>query len=209
MKILIVGGPGAGKGSLATLLAKDYNIPHISSGEIFRENIKNKTALGKIAEEYVNSGRLVPDELVVDMMINRLKQADAGPGFVLDGFPRTIEQTKILDKHFKMDVVIQILATAKTVIKRLGGRWTCKECAAIHNTRWDDISKCRDCGAQLFQRDDDHEEGILKRLEIYRVQVAPILQYYKDKVIDINSEINDNYQDVYARLRQRYANIFK
>jgi len=211
VKLIIFGCPGSGKGSLAQILARDYNIPHISSGDIFRENIKAKTPLGIKVEKYINAGELVPDEIVVDVIRDRLKSKDCEKGFLLDGFPRTIEQAKRLGDT-GVDYIIQILSSEETVVARLASRYTCKECNIIHNSRWDDISKCRVCSSQLYQRDDDKESIIRCRLSDYHARFRPILEFFENqghKILNIQSELKDSPDAVYKGFLKVYGGLFK
>jgi len=178
MKIVVTGPAGAGKGSLARMISADYKIPHISTGELFREQIKAKTEVGKIADEYISKGRLVPDDIAVKLLLERIEKDDCQNGFILDGFPRTVNQARLLSEHIMIDYLIEIETTAQTVLIRLGGRYMCKTCGQIHNRRWDSVEKCKDCGGELYQRTDDTEGVILRRLDQYHLDTKPIISYY-------------------------------
>ena len=210
MKIVLIGPSGAGKGSLAEFIVRDYGIVHISTGQIFRENIANKTALGIEAEKFIDEGLFVPDEITVKMLLERLGAEDCKKGFILDGFPRTINQAKLLDENFDVDLVVEIDASDETVMSRLGGRYMCRECDAIHNSRNDDLRKCKGCGAEgkFYQRDDDREEKILKRLQQYHDQSGPVLDYYRGKgakralFIRLESRLEDTSEDLYRKFSE-------
>ena len=186
------------------MIARDLSVPHISSGDIFRENIRAKTALGEQVEKYVTHGKLVPDDLAVDTILHRLAERDCGRGFVLDGFPRTLAQAELLARRVKIDRVIQIVSSPETVVARLGGRYTCRNCGAIHNTRWEDVSKCRECSGQLYQREDDHEAAIRRRLEQYYAEFAPILAFYtarRVQIVTVASELAESPEDIYEKYK--------
>ena len=202
MKLILIGPSGAGKGSLAEYLVRDYDIPHISTGQMFRDNILNKTLLGVKAEQYINDGLFVPDEITVDMLLDRIGKPDCKNGFILDGYPRSLNQAMMLAKKIDVDRVVEIDADNETVIERLGGRFMCKDCGTIHNDRHDDISKCKSCtSSKLYQRDDDREEQILKRLEQYHSSVKPILDFYRTQgiLITVRSESDDRPVDLYGK----------
>lgn len=187
MKLIMLGAPGAGKGTQAKFIAAKYEIPHISTGDIFRANIKNDTELGKKAKEYMDLGLLVPDELVVDLVADRLKQDDCKKGFVLDGFPRTIPQAKALDQALsdmgtKMDYAIEVDVPDEDIVRRMSGRRACVGCGATYHivTIPPKVeNQCDNCGSGLILRDDDKEETVIKRLEVYHEQTQPLIDYYK------------------------------
>ncbi len=189
MKLILLGAPGAGKGTQAKMLAKKYEIPHISTGDIFRANIKNETELGKKAKGYMDQGLLVPDELVVALVADRLQEDDAQKGFILDGFPRTIPQAEHLDKTLdemgtKIDQVIDVDCPDENIVKRLSGRRACIKCGATYHTEHlkpEVEGICDVCGSELVLRDDDKPETVLKRLEIYHEQTQPLIDYYEAK----------------------------
>jgi len=202
MKLILIGPSGAGKGSLAEYLVRDYNIPHISTGQMFRENIDNKTPLGKEAEKYINDGLFVPDEITVSMLLDRISKPDCENGFILDGYPRSLNQAMLLAQKVNIDRVVEIDASDETVIARLGGRYMCEKCNTIHNTLYDDVSKCKSCGnLKLYQREDDREEKILKRLEQYHAQIDPILNFYNAQglLVTIKSGMDDRPVDLYGK----------
>ena len=187
MKIIMLGAPGAGKGTQAKLIAEKYEIPHISTGDIFRANIKEGTELGNKAKGYMDAGELVPDELVVDLVVDRLTWDDAKNGYVLDGFPRTIPQAEALTKALaekgeKVDFAIDIDVPDQNIIDRMGGRRACVSCGATYHIvnippKVEGI--CDKCGAKLILRDDDQPETVKKRLDVYHEQTQPLIDYYQ------------------------------
>jgi len=188
-KIILLGAPGAGKGTLAIKMKDKYNIPHISTGDILRENIRNKTDLGMKAKDLIDKGQLVPDELVVEIIKDRLSKDDAKKGCILDGFPRNIKQAEVLDSFYGIDVVINMVADVKVILERLTGRRVCK-CGGTFNVKFlNGSDTCSICGEKLYTRDDDKEEVILDRLKVYNQSTAPLIEYYKkqNKVQDVNA----------------------
>ena len=191
MKIIMLGAPGAGKGTQAKQIAGKYSIPHISTGDIFRANIKNGTDLGKKAKEYMDQGLLVPDELTCDLVMDRIQQDDCKNGFVLDGFPRTIPQAEALDAALtrigeKMDYAIDVDVPDENIVNRMSGRRACLDCGATYHI----VSlppktegKCDHCGSDLVLRDDDKPETVQKRLTVYHEQTQPLIDYYKNQGI--------------------------
>lgn len=198
LRAVLLGPPGAGKGTQAVRLIEKYEIPHISTGDIFRKNIKEGTELGKKAQEYMNAGALVPDELVVDLVKDRLQQDDCKNGFLLDGFPRTIFQAEKLDEflsesNLKMDIVINLKVEKEALIKRLTGRRVCKDCGAsyhIVNIPPKKEGVCDICGGELIQRKDDNIETVENRINVYEEQTAPLIGYYKEagSLVDFDGE---------------------
>lgn len=180
MYLVFLGAPGAGKGTQATRVCEKYNIPHISTGDILRANIKAGTALGVEAKSYIDKGLLVPDEVVIGLVKDRLAQSDCKKGFLLDGFPRTIEQAKSLDKFAKISAAIDISVDGALVVERIAGRRMCK-CGESYHISWYDKDVCAKCGEKLYQRDDDKEDTVKSRLEVYNAQTAPLIEYYRDK----------------------------
>ena len=191
MKIIMLGAPGAGKGTQAKQIASKYSIPHISTGDIFRANIKNGTELGKKAKEYMDQGLLVPDELTCDLVMDRIAQDDAKNGFVLDGFPRTIPQAEALDAALtkigqSMDYAIDVDVPDENIINRMSGRRACLNCGATYHIVSIPPKKegvCDTCGNQLVLRDDDKPETVKKRLDVYHDQTQPLIDYYNGKGI--------------------------
>lgn len=198
LRAVLLGPPGAGKGTQAVRLVEKYEIPHISTGDIFRKNIKEGTELGKKAQEYMNAGALVPDELVVDLVKDRLQQDDCKNGFLLDGFPRTIFQAEKLDEflsesNLKMDIVINLKVEKEALIKRLTGRRVCRDCGAsyhIVNIPPKKEGVCDICGGELIQRKDDNIETVENRINVYEEQTAPLIGYYKEagSLVDFDGE---------------------
>ncbi|MBR1634962.1 MAG: adenylate kinase [Lachnospiraceae bacterium] len=191
MKIIMLGAPGAGKGTQAKQIADHYSIPHISTGDIFRANIKEGTELGKKAKEYMDKGALVPDELTCDLVMDRISQDDCKNGFVLDGFPRTIPQAEALEKALeaagqKMDFAIDVDVPDDNIIGRMSGRRACLNCGATYHIisippKKEDI--CDVCGEALVQRDDDKEETVKNRLSVYHEQTQPLINFYQERDI--------------------------
>lgn len=189
MNLILLGPPGAGKGTQATRIIEKYKVPHISTGDIFRENIKNNTPLGQKAQEYMNKGELVPDQLVVDIALDRLGKDDCKNGFLLDGFPRTVFQAEALDKFLKdkgkgIDLVINIEVEDKMLIERLDARRVCPTCAATYNVIGMPPKKegiCDKCNDTLIQRKDDKKETVGNRIKVYHEQTSPLIDYYKEK----------------------------
>ncbi len=191
MKIIMLGAPGAGKGTQAKMLADKYGIPHISTGDIFRANIKNETELGKKAKEYMDQGLLVPDELTVNLVVDRIKQDDCSKGYILDGFPRTISQAESLDKALEamndsLDYAVNVEVPDENIVNRMSGRRACVGCGATYHivhipTKVEGI--CDRCGKELILRDDDKPETVQKRLTVYHEQTQPLIDYYQNKGI--------------------------
>lgn len=191
MKIIMLGAPGAGKGTQAKQIADKYHIPHISTGDIFRANIKNGTELGKKAKEYMDQGALVPDELTCDLVMDRIAQDDAKNGFVLDGFPRTIPQAEALTAALekigqKMDFAIDVDVPDENIVNRMSGRRACLNCGATYHIVSIPPKKegiCDRCGSEIVLRDDDKPETVQKRLTVYHEQTQPLIDYYKKQGI--------------------------
>ena len=191
MKIIMLGAPGAGKGTQAKMIADKYKVPHISTGDIFRANIKNGTELGKEAKQYMDKGLLVPDELTVKILLDRVSQADCENGYVLDGFPRTIPHAEVLDKALtelgdQIDYAIDVNVPDENIIKRMSGRRACLACGATYHIEHIPPKKegvCDRCGEALVLRDDDKEETVKNRLNVYHEQTQPLIEYYTGKGI--------------------------
>ena len=191
MRAVLVGPPGAGKGTQAQFLSSHLSIPKISTGDIFRDNVSHGTALGRQAQGYMERGDLVPDEVTIAMVTDRLADDDTGAGFLLDGFPRNVPQAETLEKMLsavdtRLDVVLELVVDDDEVVRRLSGRRTCRRCGRVWHVAFDPPSRpsiCDDCGGELFQRDDDREETIRHRLEVYQQQTAPLVAFYADEGI--------------------------
>lgn len=191
MKIIMLGAPGAGKGSQASRIAKEYQLPHISTGDIFRANLKEETELGKRAKSFMDKGELVPDDITIAMLLERIHKEDCKNGYILDGFPRTIPQAEALKealakKDEKIDLALDVEASDELIIKRMAGRRTCPACGAIYHIvtlppKTEGI--CDRCGADLIQRKDDNEETVKNRLKIYHEVTEPLISYYKKEGI--------------------------
>ena len=212
MKIIMLGAPGAGKGTQAKKIAEKYSIPHISTGDIFRANIKNNTELGKKAKTYMDKGELVPDELVVDLIMDRFKDADCANGYVLDGFPRTIPQAEALDKALAanneaVDFAINVEVPDENIINRMSGRRACVGCGATYHIQFNAPKVegvCDTCGEKLILRDDDKPETVKNRLSVYHEQTQPLIDYYKNqgilKSVDGTKPMDDVFTDIVAIL---------
>jgi adenylate kinase len=198
MRLVLVGPPGAGKGTQAEFIAAHLAVPKISTGDIFRANVAQGTALGVQAKQYMDAGQLVPDEVTINMVIDRLAEPDAGDGFLLDGFPRTTPQAVALDKLLaenfdnELDIVLELVVDDDEVIRRLSGRRTCRGCGKIWHVEFDPPSRqglCDRCGNDLFQRDDDKAETIAERLRVYSRDTAPLVDYYgaQGKLVGIDA----------------------
>jgi len=194
MKIILLGPPGAGKGTYASRLTPTLKLPHISSGNMVRDEIKAQTQLGNLMKEYSDKGKLGPDEIMIKILAKRLTKPDCKKGCILDGFPRTIKQAKTLEKISKIDLVINLNVPDDITIKRLSNRLTCKKCGTIYNKltlkpKKDNI--CDKCGGQLYQREDDKPEVIQERLNVYRKKTEPLIEYYKKKHLLKDVHCND------------------
>lgn len=208
MKIIMLGAPGAGKGTQAKMIAEKYGIPHVSTGDIFRANIKNGTQLGMEAKQYMDQGLLVPDELTVKILLDRVANEDCKNGYVLDGFPRTIPQAEVLDKALaelgdKIDYAINVDVPDENIVKRMGGRRACLSCGATYHIehvppKTEGI--CDSCGQELVLRDDDKPETVQNRLNVYHEQTQPLIEFYsaKDvlKTVDGTMDMKDVFEAI-------------
>ncbi len=187
MNIILLGAPGAGKGTQATKISERYHLPHISTGDIFRANIKNQTEIGMLAKSYIDKGELVPDEVTCAIVKDRLTWEDCKNGCLLDGFPRNTFQAEELDKFAKIDAVVNINIDFSLLMDRLCGRRVCKECGeSFHVSTLNGKTTCSRCGGELYQRKDDNPETVKSRLDVYNAQTAPLIDYYTKKGIILN-----------------------
>lgn len=208
MKIVILGPPGAGKGTQAKSICNKFSIPHISTGDIFRKHISMETSLGIEAKKYIEKGQLVPDDITINIVIDRLKKDDCTTGFLLDGFPRTVYQAKALDDFLfksktQLDTALLIDVPKYFIIERMSGRRVCPSCGASYHIKFNPPvfeGKCDVCGNDIIQRKDDKEETVIERLEIYDAETQPLIKYYKDKnllnVVDGTKAINDVFKNI-------------
>ena len=215
MKLIMLGAPGAGKGTQAKKIAEKYSIPHISTGDIFRANIKNGTELGKKAKTFMDQGLLVPDELVVDLVVDRVNQEDCKNGYVLDGFPRTIPQAEALDRALaemgqKIDYAIDVEVPDENIVNRMSGRRACVDCGATYHIEFNPSKEegvCDICKGDLYQRADDNEETVSKRIQVYLDETKPLADYYS-KVgiiadIDGQQSIDKVFNDIVSALESK------
>ena len=208
MNIILLGAPGAGKGTQASKISQAYNLPHISTGDIFRENIKNQTPVGVLAKSYIDKGQLVPDEVTCEIVEERLACDDCKNGYMLDGFPRTIPQAEALNKLEKIDVVINIDVDFSLLLDRLCGRRVCKDCGeSYHVSRLNGATTCARCGGELYQRKDDNPETVRKRLIVYNAQTAPLIDYYSKKGLLLNVVGNTTPEDVFQEVSKKLDSI--
>lgn len=208
MKIIMLGAPGAGKGTQAKMIAEKYGVPHISTGDIFRANIKNGTELGMEAKKYMDQGLLVPDELTVKILLDRVAQDDCKNGYVLDGFPRTIPQAEVLDKALteindKIDFAINVDVPDENIVRRMGGRRACLSCGATYHIEHIPPRKegiCDTCGKELVLRDDDKPETVKNRLNVYHQQTQPLIDFYQAKGILKTVDGTVDMKDVFSAI---------
>ncbi|MCR4927200.1 MAG: adenylate kinase [Lachnospiraceae bacterium] len=212
MKIIMLGAPGAGKGTQAKMIADKYQIPHISTGDIFRANIKNGTELGKEAKKYMDAGQLVPDELTVKLLLDRVANEDCKNGYVLDGFPRTIPQAEVLENALtklgeKVDYAIDVDVPDENIIRRMSGRRACVACGATYHIVYNPTKEegiCDRCGAALILRDDDKPETVIKRLDVYHAQTQPLIDFYSSRnvlrSVDGTQDLMKVFEDIAAIL---------
>ena len=213
LRLVLFGPPGAGKGTQAHLLRDKLNLAHISSGDLFRNNLTNKTPLGLKAAEYMNQGQLVPDEVTIDIVLDKVLSLNSAEGFILDGFPRNRNQAEVLEKALtqrsrNIDKVVHIDVSQEELVRRLGGRYICRDCQAPHNINAMDSTqkdpKCEQCGGELYQREDDRSEAVQRRIQVYNDETVPVLDFYRERdllldVSGLNTVVNV-YQDVLSGL---------
>lgn len=208
MKIIMLGAPGAGKGTQAKMLADKYKIPHVSTGDIFRANIKNETELGTKAKVYMDQGMLVPDELTCDLVVDRIKQDDCKDGYILDGFPRTIPQAECLDKALdalndKIDFAVNVEVPDENIIRRMSGRRACLSCGRTYHIVYNPPKEegiCDECKKELVLRDDDKPETVEKRLKVYHEQTQPLIDYYRNKGVLAEVDGTRDMQEVFTAI---------
>jgi len=208
--IILFGAPGVGKGTQAVVLAEKTGLVHITTGELFREAIRQETDLGKQAKVYYDQGQLVPDHLTIAMLLERLSQGDCAGGCILDGFPRTLEQAAALDEALAregkvIDKVVYIQAPEDELLSRLSGRWSCRQCGSVYHERFQpprEAGRCDQCGGELYQREDDKPETARRRLEVYAEQTVPLIDYYRERgkllEIDGNKSVGEVAENLLA-----------
>lgn len=215
LRIVLLGPPGAGKGTQAANIVKAFDIPHISTGDIFRKNLKEETPLGLEAKSYMDQGLLVPDEVVVKLVKDRLQEADCKNGFMLDGFPRTVVQATALDEVLRqlesnLDAVLNIEVDQGLLLKRITGRRICKSCGATYHVDFNKPKKegvCDLCGGELYQRDDDVEETVAKRLDVYNSQTQPLIDYYKGAGMLVNIDGEQEIDQVFEEIEKALKGV--
>jgi adenylate kinase len=196
--IVLLGAPGAGKGTQAARLCEELNIAHVSSGELFREHLANETELGLLAKSYMDKGELVPDDVTIAMVVDRLSRSDCQAGAILDGFPRTVPQAEALDRALaeeghRISVAPYIRVSEETLLARLGGRWTCRQCGTVYHQVFNPpkvVGVCDVCGGELYQRPDDTPETHKRRIDVYMQQTQPVIDYYREAgvLVEVNGE---------------------
>jgi adenylate kinase len=206
MRIIMLGAPGSGKGTQSKMIVKMLNIPHISTGDIFRRHIKDKTPLGKVVADIIAEGHLVPDDITINLVKERLSMPDCKDGYVLDGFPRSLPQARALDEFENIDVVLNLNVKEETIVSRTKSRRVCKNCGAIINVSDLQNGKCNKCGGEVYIRPDDQPEAVLERINEYEKATRPLIDYYKakNKLIDIDADnpVEIVYNDIMKALKQ-------
>lgn len=208
MRIVLVGPPGAGKGTQARVLQGAFGIPQISTGDLLREAVRAGTVLGKKAQAFMDKGELVPDQLVTDLVVERIRKADCNAGFLLDGFPRTIAQaealsTELAEQKCRLDAVVSIVVPRQELVSRLGGRWVCRACQAMYHEVFNPPKSrgvCDSCQGELYQRSDDKPETINARLEVYERSTAPLLTYYRERSLLYDIDGTGQLEEVSERI---------
>ena len=204
MNIVLLGAPGAGKGTQAVRLAEKYSVPHISTGDIFRSNIKEGTPIGLVAKSYIDKGQLVPDEVTVQIVKERLEKDDCKNGYLLDGFPRTVAQAKALDEFSEVEKVVNIDVPLTKLLKRITGRRVCSKCGESYHVDYlDGKTSCGKCEGDLIQRADDNEETVASRLEVYTKQTAPLVEYYDGRGVLVTIDGDGNIDDVFDAIVEK------
>ncbi len=215
MRLVLLGPPGAGKGTQAQRLQEELKAPQIASGDLLRAAVRNKTSLGLEAKRYMDQGTLVPDELVLKLIEERLRDPDAARGFILDGFPRTLAQAEALHEMLErngqgLDLVVALIVPEQEIIKRISGRRTCKNCGAMYHTIFDpprNVGLCNKCNGELYQRDDDAEDTVKMRLEVYDTQTRPLLNYYQDRGLLKRIDGVGSLEDIYHRIKSAIEEV--
>ena len=200
MRLILLGPVGCGKGTQAGLISQRYDLPHISTGEIFRTNIKNETELGKIAKQYIDNGDLFPEELTNKLVEDRLAQDDCKKGFILDGYPRNLNQAKALEKMTDIDIALMIDLSEEKIIERLSSRRMCSKCNQPTSLSWMVDGKCEKCGGEVYTRDDDKPETVKNRLDIYHKQTQPLIDFYTEKGVLESVDGTVDMKDVFAAI---------
>ena len=217
MYLVLLGPPGAGKGTQAERLGKELKLPHVASGDLFRENLRNETELGLLAKTYMDKGQLVPDDVTIAMVRDRLQRPDCDQGVILDGFPRTQPQAESLDKMLaemgrKLDGVLYITVPDEKLVRRLSGRWICRQCQTPYHTMFSPPVKegvCDACGGMLYQRDDDKPETVRARLKVYRQQTSPLTDYYRQARLLVEVDGAGDIETVSAALLKAARKLVK
>ena len=204
MNVILLGAPGAGKGTQAVRLAEKYNIPHISTGDIFRSNIKGQTPIGIVAKSYIDKGQLVPDEVTIQIVKERLEKEDCKNGYLLDGFPRTVSQAEALDTFSKVEAVVNVDVPLGKLLKRITGRRVCAKCGESYHVDYlNGKTDCAKCGAELIQRADDNEVTVASRLEVYEKQTAPLIEYYASKGVLLTVDGDGDIEKVFNSICEK------
>ena len=204
MNVILLGAPGAGKGTQAVRLAEKYNIPHISTGDIFRSNIKGQTPIGIVAKSYIDKGQLVPDEVTIQIVKERLEKEDCQNGYLLDGFPRTVSQAEALDTFSKVEAVVNVDVPLNKLLKRITGRRVCAKCGESYHVDYlNGKTDCAKCGAELIQRADDNEITVASRLEVYEKQTAPLIEYYAQKGVLLTVDGDGDIEKVFNSICEK------
>ncbi len=210
MNIVLLGAPGAGKGTQAERLAEYLGIPHVATGDLFREALRQGTPLGRQAQAYIDRGELVPDQVTIAMVEERLAQPDCEPGVILDGFPRTVEQARALDRVLaghgrKVDLVLFIRVRPEELLRRLSGRWICRDCQGVYHTLFNPPKQpgvCDVCGGELYQRPDDRPEVQRHRVDVYLAQTAPLIEFYRERGLLQEIDGEQSIDEVQASMRE-------